>query len=828
VTVIDRPLPPVEGWMRLRDGWRSRLRAFGAGHPQWGDRVIRVRSWLLWGAVALLAVLALTLPRYRHSLGVYLCCYWILILWFAVARTKTVTWSAAARLFSLSVAWSWVIAWVSYRLTGWSGLRVSDVGPGTAIAAFTEESLKLVPLVLIAVVAPGRVRRFAAVDWLLLGLVSGLGFQAWEDLMRRLTRSVLTPGIFDLLTGQGPGSGFPQYGWGLLSGASSGGVGDGSYAYAGHHILTGLIGGCVGLGIAAWRQSSAGSSSSRAAIGWRGFAVGLPLLAWFLAVADHFGNNATPRNLAWLDGDKTAVPWPLRFAWAHLGRGAGMGQALLVVLVACLLVDARRLQQAGPVSDLPAVPADSLSWIDRPRELVGRWQAAVPAHRGRAMVDGVLALVGFAGRDLVVLLAAHARQGDESRRAAMSRGRAASVMLRQIRAAAQSAELDQADAQRELRSRRRFRLIAVGVLAVVLFAGIVLAALLARHLGTDLTPHGGPLSWLAGQFDALAHWWDGRSLGEKIFIGLGIAALIALSGGSLTLAMGVSGAATYLAEHGEGAADLLRDPGAATRSWWNTTTPAGMVLDLAEFGLTFAPGDLVGALAGRQLRELGVRGADMFGDWRYFRGGWEGPNGLRLSSDEFRAAQQALGRSAAAEPAITARMVAVTDDLPSGELVGLDYRLKGTDSLARKVATAFDEGEYRDVARALGDINDDVRYTIQMSAGNYTNEVTQAVRSLQDSGYQVFKWKNTWTSPGYKGINSFWRDPATGQTFEVQFHTPQSFDAKMVTHDLYEQSRVPGVDQAARNALDAQQNAIFGAVPQPPGASGLDLSGLTP
>jgi hypothetical protein len=30
-----------------------------------------------------------------------------------------------------------------------------------------------------------------------------------------------------------------------------------------------------------------------------------------------------------------------------------------------------------------------------------------------------------------------------------------------------------------------------------------------------------------------------------------------------------------------------------------------------------------------------------------------------------------------------------------------------------------------------------------------------------------------------------------GQTFEMQFHTPASFDAKMQTHVLYEQERLP-------------------------------------
>ena len=41
----------------------------------------------------------------------------------------------------------------------------------------------------------------------------------------------------------------------------------------------------------------------------------------------------------------------------------------------------------------------------------------------------------------------------------------------------------------------------------------------------------------------------------------------------------------------------------------------------------------------------------------------------------------------------------------------------------------------------------------------------------------------------YKGINSQWIEPDTGQRFEVQFHTGISFEAKQLTHTAYEQLR---------------------------------------
>lgn len=88
-----------------------------------------------------------------------------------------------------------------------------------------------------------------------------------------------------------------------------------------------------------------------------------------------------------------------------------------------------------------------------------------------------------------------------------------------------------------------------------------------------------------------------------------------------------------------------------------------------------------------------------------------------------------------------------------------------------------------------------------------------------DAGIEPVDFRNAWDKPGYQGINSWWRDPTTGHTFEMQFHTPDSFSAKMDTHGLYEQQRLPGVTQEQQNALQQQQDQIFDAVPRPPGAS---------
>ena len=193
------------------------------------------------------------------------------------------------------------------------------------------------------------------------------------------------------------------------------------------------------------------------------------------------------------------------------------------------------------------------------------------------------------------------------------RGRDAARGLRQVRADAVAATVltvqiahdgKRSDlVETELTARRRVRGLALVALALLTFVAVVLAPHLATQIGVDLTPpRGAEPGWLAGQLDDLGSWWAERSTNEKIIVGAGLAALIALSGGSLSLAVGVSGAGIYLADHAKGAAALVRDPDAAVRSWLATTTPADAVLDVGEFALTFTPGNFVGAVAGRKVR----------------------------------------------------------------------------------------------------------------------------------------------------------------------------------------------------------------------------------
>lgn len=207
-------------------------------------------------------------------------------------------------------------------------------------------------------------------------------------------------------------------------------------------------------------------------------------------------------------------------------------------------------------------------------------------------------------------------------------------------------------------------------------------------------------------------------------------------------------------------------------------------------------------------------------------GGWEGEGGLHLSPEENAAADRFLAQASDAESNITPVVMGIRDEVPGAETVGYpDFVLKSEDSFKRKLATELAESDTRDLDDAFGDMKDSVRYTLQFpSEGSaYTDGVNTAISRFQDAGFESVKFKNTWGGAGYQGINSFWRDPQTGHVFEMQFHTQESFDAKMVTHELYEEARIPGVSEARIDELEAEQNQIFGAVPRPVGAADIKL-----
>jgi hypothetical protein len=155
---------------------------------------------------------------------------------------------------------------------------------------------------------------------------------------------------------------------------------------------------------------------------------------------------------------------------------------------------------------------------------------------------------------------------------------------------------------------------------------------------------------------------------------------------------------------------------------------------------------------------------------------------------------------------------------------GLGFAVKSQDSLERKIGgklptEALDAGAHQRIfARQLNKANDIVRYTMVAPEGGYATATNRAMRAMEDQGFVKEVVKDNWVgSTGYRGVNTTWFDPATGQRFEMQFHTPESLAAKEVTHPIYDFSRVADPQMAPR--FNELQNKVFDMVPLPEGTT---------
>jgi len=173
-----------------------------------------------------------------------------------------------------------------------------------------------------------------------------------------------------------------------------------------------------------------------------------------------------------------------------------------------------------------------------------------------------------------------------------------------------------------------------------------------------------------------------------------------------------------------------------------------------------------------------------------------------------------------AENVITPAMRALESEDPDRHLIGLEHRLKGTERLKEKVAAALEEQANLTPRQALSAVPDAIRFTLSYSEEQYTTGLTADLERLTASGCELAKpLKNGWESDQYKGINTQWREPATAQLFEVQFHTQASFEAKQLSHAAYERIRNPQTSDAELPELEDFQRKVCAKIPIPPGAT---------
>jgi uncharacterized Zn-binding protein involved in type VI secretion len=178
------------------------------------------------------------------------------------------------------------------------------------------------------------------------------------------------------------------------------------------------------------------------------------------------------------------------------------------------------------------------------------------------------------------------------------------------------------------------------------------------------------------------------------------------------------------------------------------------------------------------------------------------------------AAQEILAKAAQAEPTVTAALKSVEQDV-GGQLTGLDYRMKSEDSLTRKIA---DRSKHESIENITSDINDALRYTLVVDENSYTQSVNTTIAKLESQGFKKLKVKRSWgKGTPYKGINSVFETPS-GQAFELQFHTPESFHVKNeVTHGLYEKARLASTPVTEKVAIAKEMIRISDSLKTPLG-----------
>lgn len=222
--------------------------------------------------------------------------------------------------------------------------------------------------------------------------------------------------------------------------------------------------------------------------------------------------------------------------------------------------------------------------------------------------------------------------------------------------------------------------------------------------------------------------------------------------------------------------------------------------------------------AGRRTDEPGSGGD---GRWK-----WKGlelsPEANRVADEGLAVRQAAEGRDAEGnygEAGLTPAMRRVEAELEHGSLVPDTEKLtlKSPDRFKEKLAKMIERYPGQPYGELVSAIHDGIRYTFLFPTGDYTAGVADATQALSDRGYDLSIRKPSWNEGDYRGVNGRWCDTDSGVLFEVQFHTPESWQAKQKTHDIYEKLCDARTPPREREQLEEQQRLIVAAIPVPPG-----------
>jgi hypothetical protein len=169
-------------------------------------------------------------------------------------------------------------------------------------------------------------------------------------------------------------------------------------------------------------------------------------------------------------------------------------------------------------------------------------------------------------------------------------------------------------------------------------------------------------------------------------------------------------------------------------------------------------------------------------------------------------------RAEEAEPEITRMMIAIAQS-NGATMEQLEYRLKSTESLTRKI---YDTGNSKydgDMHKAANAVDDAARYTMVVDDDVYVRTLQHIAHTFEGDGFSLLN-KNYWL-PGdaYDGMNI--KLTKGGITAELQLLTPESLEAKEHTHADYETYRDPSQPMSVRKQAWDSMVAYAAKTPRP-------------
>ncbi|WAL66881.1 hypothetical protein ORV05_03475 [Amycolatopsis cynarae] len=130
-------------------------------------------------------------------------------------------------------------------------------------------------------------------------------------------------------------------------------------------------------------------------------------------------------------------------------------------------------------------------------------------------------------------------------------------------------------------------------------------------------------------------------------------------------------------------------------------------------------------------------------------------------------------------------------DIPGARFEDPEHELGPADRIKQELAERLAAEDGLDPLKALREIPGAIRYSLSLPTEDYTAEVRELQSRLAAAGYEPVELRNGWLDGGDgQGITARWREPETGVIFELDYHTPESWQAE-AAHDAAEHANDP-------------------------------------